>query len=568
MGQSILKRAREAANAFRSFIRHPHGGARGGMTVWSASALVAVALTTLPLLVISFGVFGAGSETWQHIVSTVLPDYLRNSAVLMVGVGALALLIGVTTAWLVAAYEFPGRSFFEWSLVLPLAVPTYIIAYTYAGIFDYWGPLQGMLESLWPTMADVHIRGAVMSREGAMLMMALVLYPYVYVITRASFLKQSTSALEMARLLGRGPWHTFFRVALPMARPAVAGGLTLVLMEVLNEYGAVKYYGVPTFTTGIFRAWFPLNDPGTAIRLSGLLLLFVFSLIILERLQRGRARFDDGGATQRPASRITLKGRGAFAAFAVCLAPLAFGFILPVTQLVYWAAGAAVGFVDVRFLLLTAHSFGLAVVAAFLIVSVALLIGYAVRLSPTPVLRLASRVAVLGYSIPGTVIAVGVFIPLIWMDRRIDSVAQAAFGTPTGLLLSGTLFALVFAYVVRFLAVALNPVDAGFKHVCGNLDETSRSLGVSPMKTLLRVDLPLLKGTLLSAALLVFVDVLKELPLTLILRPFNFDTLATRAYQLASDELVAQSAIPALLIIVVGLAPVIVLNKLIGKTDL
>ncbi len=234
--------------------------------------------------------------------------------------------------------------------------------------------------------------------------------------------------------------------------------------------------------------------------------------------------------------------------------------------MVYWAAGAAAGFVDVRFLLLTAHSFGLAVVAAFLIVSVALLIGYAVRLSPTPLLRLASRVAVLGYSIPGAVIAVGVFIPMIWMDRRIDSVALAAFGTSTGLLLSGTLVALVFAYVVRFLAVALNPVDAGFKHVCGNLDETSRSLGVSPLKTLLRVDLPLLKGTLLSAALLVFVDVLKELPLTLILRPFNFDTLATRAYQLASDELVAQSAIPALLIIVVGLAPVIVLNKLIGKT--
>ena len=535
------------------------------MTAWSVSALVAVSLTTLPLVVISFGVFGAGSETWRHMAATVLPDYLINSAILMVGVGALALVIGVTTAWLVAAYEFPGRSFFEWSLVLPLAVPTYIIAYTYAGIFDYWGPVQALLESVWPAMANAHIRGLIMSREGVMLMMALVLYPYVYVITRASFLKQSASALEMARLLGRGPWHTFFWVALPMARPAVAGGLTLVLMEVLNEYGAVKYYGIPTFTTGIFRAWFPLNDTGAAIRLSGLLLLFVFSLIVLERLQRGRARFDDGGATARPAQRVTLKGGGALAAFAVCMAPLAFGFLVPVAQLASWAAGAAVGFVDIRFLLLTVNSFGLAVVAATLIVGVALLIGYAVRLRPTPLLRLASRVAVLGYSIPGAVIAVGVFIPLVWMDRRVSSVAQAAFGASTGLLLSGTLVALVFAYVVRFLAVALNPVDSGFKQVCGNLDETSRSLGVSPMRTLLKVDLPLLKGTLLSAALLVFVDVLKELPLTLILRPFNFDTLATRAYQLATDELVAQSAIPALLIIVVGLAPVIVLNKLIGR---
>jgi len=417
---------------------------------------------------------------------------------------------------------------------------------------------------MWPGMEVWRIRAAVMSREGAMVMMALVLYPYVYVIARASFLRQSSTVLDMARTLGRGPWDTFFRVALPMSRPAVAGGLTLVLMEVLNEYGAVKHFGVPTFTTGIFRAWFPLNDPISAMRLSGILLLFVFTLIIFERMQRGRARFDDGARGYRPTARRGLGARARWLAAGVCFLPLALGFLVPVSQLVAWAGHAGSGVLDARFVRLILNSFSLALVAALIAVSGALLVGYAARLSPTPLLRLASRVAVLGYSIPGAVVAVGVFIPFVWMDRRVNGFMTAAFDAPTGLLLSGTLIALIFAYVVRFLAVALNPIESGFKRLCGNFDDTSRSLGVSPLKTLWKVDLPLLRGTLISAGLLVFVDVLKELPLTLILRPFNFDTLATRAFQLATDEQLARSAVPALLIIAVGLVPVIVLNKLIG----
>ena len=394
--------------------------------------------------------------------------------------------------------------------------------------------------------------------------MALVLYPYVYVIARASFLRQSSGVLETARALRRGPWDTFFRVALPMARPAVAGGLTLVLMEVLNEYGAVRYFGIPTFTTGIFRAWFPLNDPIAAMRLSGILLLFVFTLIVFERVQRGRARFDDGSRGYRPVVRRGLSGRGRWLAVSVCLLPLVLGFLVPVAQLVAWAGRAGAGALDARFVRLILNTFSLALTAALIAVLGALLIGYAARLSPTPLLRLASKIAVLGYSIPGAVVAVGVFIPFVWMDRRLNAFMTTVFGAPTGLLLSGTLVALIFAYVVRFLAVALNPIESGFKRLCGNLDDTSRSLGVPPLKTLWKVDLPLLRGTLISAALLVFVDVLKELPLTLILRPFNFDTLATRAFQLATDEQLARSAVPALLIIAVGLVPVIVLNKLIG----
>ena len=565
MATAIRSRARSVWSALRAFWRQSRSEFRGGLTPWSVSALVVVALTTLPLLVIARGVFEPRTEIWQHLASTVLPVYVANSALLVVGVGALALVLGLAPAWLVSAYEFPGRRTFEWSLVLPLAIPTYIIAYTYAGVFEYGSAMSGALDALWPGAETWRIRSAIMSREGAMVMMALVLYPYVYVIARASFVQQSGAVLETARGLGRGPWNTFFKVALPMSRPAVVGGLTLVLMEVLNEYGAVKYFGVPTFTTGIFRAWFPLNDPVSAMRLSGILLLFVFSLIVFERAQRGRARFDDGARGYRPAERRRLGRRGRWLSFAACLLPLTLGFLVPVLQLLGWAAQAGSRALDARFVQLTLHSFSLALTAGLLAVVAALLIAYAVRLSPTPLLRLASKVAVLGYSIPGAVIAVGVFIPLVWVDRHVDAFMRASFDLPTGLLLSGTLVALVFAYMVRFLAVALNPLESGFKRLCGNLDETSRSLGVPPLKTLWKVDLPLLKGTILSAALLVFVDVLKELPLTLIIRPFNFDTLATRAFQLATDEQLTQSAVPALLIIAVGLVPVIVLNKLIGR---
>ncbi len=563
---AVRRASLRARGALRALWHQPRSEFRGGLTPWSLSALTVVALTILPLTVIGVGVLGPRTEIWRHLADTVLPVYIGNSALVMVGVGALALVLGLAPAWLVSAYEFPGRGAFEWSLVLPLAIPTYIIAYTYAGIFEYGSPLQGALGALWPMAETWRIRSAIMTREGVMVMMALVLYPYVYLIARASFIRQSGAVLETARSLGRGPWNTFFRVALPISRPAVVGGLTLVLMEVLNEYGAVKYFGVPTFTTGIFRAWFPLNDPPSAMRLSGILLLFVFSLIIFERVQRGRARFDDGAKGYRPAARRKLGRRNRWLAFSACFVPLALGFLVPALQLLGWAAAAGFGALDARFVELTLNSFSLALTAALLAVAAALLVAYAARLSPTPLLRIASKVAVLGYSIPGAVIAVGVFVPLVWLDRRVDALMRAAFDVPTGLLLSGTLVALVFAYVVRFLAVALNPLESGFKRLCGNLDETSRSLGVPPLKTLLKVDLPLLKGTLLSAALLVFVDVLKELPLTLILRPFNFDTLATRAFQLATDEQLTQSAMPALLIIAVGLVPVIVLNKLIGES--
>ncbi|MDE0394660.1 MAG: iron ABC transporter permease [Gammaproteobacteria bacterium] len=537
-------------------------GGRILLTPWTAATLALVALFLLPLATIFAGILGEPSDTWRHLASTVLFDYAWHSVVLVLGVGLLALVLGITSGWLVTTCEFPGRAVFAWSLVLPLSIPTYIMAYTYAAIFGHTGPVQALLQVALEPETTAGLRTGLMSLPGAAVILALALYPYVYLITRASFMKQSGGILESARILGRSPWRMFLGVALPVARPAIVAGVTLVLMEVLNEYGAVRYFGVTTFTTGIFRAWFSLGDAAAAIRLSGCLLLLVFALIVVERIQRGRARFDSGPAPARPVVRFQLAGWKKWGAFLACGIPVLFGFIVPVAQLVTWGLGAAAEVADPRFLRLTVNSFALGLVAALLAVTAALVIVYSVRLAPTAVLRLAARASSLGYSIPGAVIAVGILIPFVWLDRRLAPVLSQLSGSPAGLVLTGTAAALVFAYVVRFLAVSMNSLDAGFERTCANMDESSRSLGVAPLRTLLRVNVPLLRGTLLAAGLLVFVDVLKELPLTLILRPFDFDTLATRAFQLAMDEQVARSALPSLLIIAIGLIPVVLLTRL------
>jgi iron(III) transport system permease protein len=547
-----------------ALIRSPfplRPGVRAVLTPWTLAMVAVVVLVLLPLLTVGLGLLRPAGESWGHLASTVLPDYLWNSLLLALGVGLLTLVIGVGTAWVVSTCDFPGRKVLSWALILPLAIPTYVMAFTWAEILGHQGPVQGWLQLFLLPEQTALLRRSLMSLPGAGLMLALVLYPYVYLIARSSFERQSGGILESARILGKGSWATFFRVALPLARPAVVAGLTLVLMEVLNEYGAVKYFGVPTFTTGIFRAWFSLGDDAAALRLSAALLAVVFLLILLERGQRGRARFDHGSSRFRPAPPLALRGPARWGALGFTLMPVLFGFLIPVSQLVFWALQVAPEGLDRRFWILALNSFGLASAAAFLAVVAALLIVYAVRLSPTPLLRLGARAASLGYSIPGAVVAVGLLIPFIWLDRKVQGLVLLLGGHPPGLLLSGTVAALILAYLVRFLAVALNPVDAGFERLCGNLDESARSLGVAPLRALLRVDIPLLRGTLVAAGLLVFVDVLKELPLTLILRPFDFDTLATRAFQLASDEQVARSALPALLIIGVGMIPVALVSR-------
>lgn len=531
---------------------------------WTILCLFLVLLVSTPIFIIFSHLFASPSPTWSHLANTVLMDYILNSLILIAGVGFLAFILGVSTAWLVTTCDFPGRKFFNWALILPLSIPTYIAAYTYAGIFDYTGPVQKIVTFLGIQPKN-GIFFDVMNIKAIVLILALILFPYVYLITRTAFQRQSRTLLESSRILGKGHFSTFLKVALPLARPAIAAGLFLVIMEVLNDYGAVKYFGIQTFTTGIFRAWFSLGDSDAAIRLSAILLVFIFSMMWLENWQRGKSKFVSNDSSFKPIRKLTLSNKGKIAAFTVCLIPFLFGFLVPVMQLSYWAFQTAKDVVNTGFILLVLNSFFLAVGAAIMCVLVALILIYTARIYHSYFISRLSRIAVLGYSIPGAVVAVGVLIPFISLDKNISAFMSSNFGISTGLLLTGSMIALIFAYLVRFLAISFNPIKAGFESTCVHLDEASRSLGVSPLNTLRKINLPLIKGTLFGAAILVFVEVLKELPITLILRPFNFNTLSIRAFELASDEMVAQSANAALIIILTGIVPIVILSNLISR---
>jgi iron(III) transport system permease protein len=534
---------------------------------WLAVGVVAVAaLLALPVLVVVGFVLVPAGEVWRHLVATVLADYVVNSLLLVIGVAAGTLIGGVGTAWLTSMCRFPGRTVFEWALLLPMAMPAYIIAYTYTGLLDYAGPVQGLLRGLTGWAYGDYWFPEIRSLPGAAVMLSLVLYPYVYLLARAAFLSQSICVLDVSRTLGNGPWRTFFTVALPLARPAIIAGLSLALMETLADYGTVQYFGVQTFTTGIFRTWFGLGNPAAAAQLSALLLAFVLALILLERWSRRHARYHHTSQREQPIQRLPLKGHKGLLAFAFCLLPVALGFLVPAGQLAWWALTVAEASYDAAFARLVWNSLALAAGAAVLALGLALLLGYGRRLFPSRTVRLAVRGAGLGYAVPGTVIAVGVMIPFAWADQTLDAWLRATLGVSSGLLLSGTLFALVFAYMVRFLAVSLQTVESGLDKIRPSMDEAGRSLGLRPTEVLRRVHVPMLRGSLLTALLLVFVDVLKELPATLILRPFNFNTLAVRAYELASDERLADSGPAALTIVLAGLLPVILLSRSITRS--
>ncbi|WP_038032636.1 MULTISPECIES: iron ABC transporter permease [unclassified Thioalkalivibrio] len=533
---------------------------------WTAIALVVALTLALPILVIFGHVFIPAGEVWTHLRETVLADYVFNSLALLIGVGIGVLLIGVPVAWLVSVCDFPGRGIFQWALMLPLAMPAYIIAYTYTGMLDFSGPVQVLIRDLTGLGYGEYWFPEIRSLGGAMAMLTLVLYPYVYLLSRAAFLEQSVCVLEVSRTLGAGPFGGFRRVALPLARPAIIAGLTLALMEVLADYGTVAYFGVSTFTTGIFRTWYGLGDPAAAAQLSAVLLTFVFVLIVLERWSRARARFHHTSRRYSTLPRYQLRGWKGAAAFVGCLLPVLLGFLLPALQLGLWTVQTTDHWMNPAFGRLVFNSFWLAIAAAVIAVALALLLAYARRMEGGRFTNAAVRVAGMGYAVPGIVIAIGVMIPFAAFDNALDGFMRDTFGLSTGLLLSGTVFALLFAYTVRFLAVSLQTVEAGLGKIQPSMDDAARSLGMRPLQTLTRVHLPIMRGTLLTALLLVFVDVLKELPATLILRPFDFNTLAVRAFELAGDERLAESSSAALAIVLVGLVPVILLSVTIGRS--
>lgn len=539
---------------------------RPRFNLWVILTLIIALLMTLPVLVVSSNIFQPFNENWQHLQDYLLAEYVINSIILMLGVSVGVLSMGVITAWLTSMCEFPGRRWLSWALLLPLAIPAYIIAYTYTGVLDFAGPVQTTLRNITGWGYGEYWFPEVRSIGGAIAMLSLVLYPYVYMMARAAFLEQSVAALEASRILGSTPLNGFFRVALPLARPAIVTGLSLALMETLADFGTVEFFGVTTFTTGIFRTWYGVGDGVTAAQLSTLLLGFVFALILLERWSRKRAKFHHTSNKHATIRRFQLRGKKAVLAFIACFLPLLMGFLIPALQLLWWSFTTAETVIDAAFFKLVFHSVLLASLAAFIAVVIALLLAYSKRLHHTVWIRASVNTAALGYAVPGTVIAVGIIIPLAWFDNTVDAWMREHFSISTGLLLSGTIFALLFAYTVRFLAVSVQAIESGLGKIKPTMDDAGRSLGLSPLAVLRHIHLPLMRGTVLTALLLVFVDVLKELPATLVLRPFNFNTLAVRAHEMAADERLADAGAPALMIVLAGILPVILLSKAISRS--
>ena len=523
-------------------------------------ALVTGALLALPVALVIASVFQGGGETWSHLAATALPRYVWNTVVLLLVVAWGVISMGVLSAWLITAYRFPGRETLQWALMLPLAVPAYVMAYAYTDWLQFTGPVQSALRGLTGWQAREYWFPEIRSLMGAAAMLSFALYPYVYLIARTAFNELPRSAIEAGRLAGYTAWGAFFRVAVPLARPAIAAGASLALMETLADFGTVSYFAVEVFTTGIFKAWLSMGDSVAAAQLSACLLAFVALVLALERASRGRAAYYTA-APRKPAPPHRLRGGRAALALLACAAPVFFGFVLPVALLAHLAWGEKAAYLGSRFMALVANSFSLAGVTALVAVGLAAVMAYAARLTRNRLVAGVNRVAGLGYAVPGAVIAVGVLVPLGRLDNLLAGGVEQWLGIKMGLLLTGTVVALVYAYLVRLLAVALQTTEAGLAKITPSMEDAARSLGSSAAGALARVHVPLLAPSLATAALLVFVDVLKELPATFALRPFNFDTLAIEAYNLAKDERLAEAAVPSLVIVAVGLAPVVYVTK-------
>ncbi len=524
------------------------------------AAVLACLVLIAPIVAVVVISMSTGQGTWQHLASTVLPGYVSTTFWLAMGVAAGVILLGVSTAWLVSSFRFPGSGLFEWALILPLAAPGYVVAYAYTDFLQFTGPVQSTLRAAFGWQAGEYWFPDIRSLPGAVLVLSAVLYPYVYLLARAAFLDQSSHLAQAARLLGQGSSGVFFRVALPLARPAIAAGIALALMETLADFGTVSYFSLQTFTTGIYQAWFSMGDLVAAAQLSTALLAFVLLILAFERWNRGRARYYESHA-HRDDRRVSMSGGRAWAATLCCALPPLLGFVLPAVILGHRVWLEPEPLFTERFVELAGNSLTLAAITSVAAVALALLLAYAGRMARWQGVQFTNRIAGLGYAMPGAVIAVGILVPVARLDNIIGAWLEAQFDLKVGLLFTGSILALVYAYLVRFLAVALQTVEAGLGRIRPSMEDAARSLGMSPGRVLATVHAPIMTSSLLTAGLLVFVDVMKELPATFVMRPFNFDTLAVQAYHYASDERLAQAAAASLVIVAVGLLPVIVLTR-------
>ncbi len=526
-------------------------------------SFIIVLFVLLPNLSIIINFFTQETANWDHIKQYILPQLLKNTGIIIACTAILTILIGTSLAWLVAAYDFPFKRFFSWGLILPLAIPPYIAAYTYNGILNYTGVVQTTLRNRFNIQVNQD-HFDIMNLPGAIFIFTLFLFPYVYMITRAFLSSQSSSLIENARLLGRNALEIFFRIVLPISRGAIIGGVSLVSLEVLNDYGVVQYFGVPTFSTAIFQTWFGMGDLQAAIKLSATLMFIVFSILIVEKLLRGRKRYSHTTSKVRPLTPIKLTGWKGWAAFGYSLFIFGLGFLIPFIQLVDWTFLTYKKIADPQFISLIVNSLIVALSGSIIIIIFAIIIANFSRIHQSLISKLSARVTILGYSIPGAVIAVGIITVFIQLDNLLFNLYEA-MGLDVSLFLSTSLFMLISAYVIRFLAVGFNAIESGFDKIGNTYTEASRMLGMGMTKTFFKVDIHLIKGAILSGFILSFIEIMKELPLTLILRPFNFDTLSTKAFQYASDEQIHEAALASIIIIVISAIAIYLFHHVLEK---
>lgn len=529
-------------------------------TSWVTLALAA--FFAVPILAIAVHIFNPDVQSWARLWDTTLPGYIFNTALLMLLVGSLSLLIGVSCAWFVTAYDFPGRKVLTWALALPIAAPAYIIAYIYADILEFYGPVQSSLRSIFGWTHGDYSFPSIRNVCGGAIVLSLVLYPYIYLLARASFVSQSQSEWWAARSLGLSPKSAFFKVVMPAARPAIIGGLALVLMETLSDFGVADFFSIPTFSVGIFRNWLVIGNKAAALNLASIMLLAVGLLVILEAGTR-KGRVDVSGKTTEQSERIKPKKIAAWSMSLVCVLPVLLGLIIPVLRLIYHAVNSDNSVTQSHLWTYLSNSVGLALLVASIVLVMAII--FSTLQATGRFTPIATRIATLGYALPGALLAVGLLAPLTGLDKTLTRFAGETFGWQGGLILTGTLLALIYALTVRFLTVGFNAIDAGFAKIPPSMTYAARSLNAGRWRRLKTVTVPLLRPSLISAVILVFIDVIRELPATLILRPFNFETLATRVYWLASDEKLAQASGAALIVIAVGLIPTIFLNRFLTK---
>ncbi|MGB3724405.1 MAG: iron ABC transporter permease [Glaciecola sp.] len=526
----------------------------------------ATALFTVPLLLVFSSVINIDTEVWQHLASTVLSDYIVNSLILAIGTGVGCIIIGTYLAWVMVHYTFFGKRLLNVLILLPLAMPAYIIAYTYTGLLDFSGPTQNLLRVWFNAPAQQAMLPDIRNVSGAVVMMILVLYPYVYLLARTAFKEQSAQFYAVAQLSNVSRLQYFKQIALPLARPAIVTGAALAMMESLADYGTVAYFGISTFTTGIYRTWFGMGNLAAASQLASMLCVFVLVLLLIEKRSRVNAnRYQS--RQHKGAKARHIRGWQGGMLFVLCVLPPLFGFVIPFMQLLVWSVEYYQNDIMKGYWPLLYTSLQLAAISTFVIVGFALLISYAKRLHSTKAKEFSTQFMSLGYALPGVVIAVGIVQVAGQFDIGINAVLNYLFGYQPGLVLSGSIAILVFAYAVRYLSVALQNTETGLARIKPNIDEVASVLGSSKTRTLRRIHLPLLSTSLISASILVFVDVLKELPATLILRPFNVNTLAVKTFELASDERLIDAALPAVSIVFAGLIPIIILTMNLEKSS-